>query len=377
MKAAYNDIYFTKTGMLKKYLEYIVVAVSALIFTLYHAVLTSLVISGTESYELSFLYIFAVEWIAFLPLGVAMVLVISLSKRRPEFFSRLKPSFIFGHIGVALVVFVIHNVWQVYMNSIFLGTEFGWMEVVGDFMSFLEMRFLAYVTIVGLVAGLIKIREQRKIVERESELRLELQKARLKEVELRLNPEIIYPNLRFIREKAKESAEEASQMVILMAGILRKLVDNMDEEKVSVSENTQLFRMYSNLVKLRLGKSLDVDLGNEKFSGTEKIPSLILFIPMLERVLFGEYQLHTHTISGLGYHCKGSKEKGLAYTIFIDGIENGKELLTKLETEEEISNVVKLLEGFSDQKYSLKYSVTANRLELIVSVIEEKELMYA
>lgn len=363
--------------MLKKYLEYIVVAVSALIFTFYHAILTSLVISGAESYDYSFLYIFAVEWIAFLPLGAAMVLVISASKKKPEFFSRLKPSVIFGHIGIALVVFVIHNVWQVYMNSIFLGTMFGWQEVFGDFMSFLEMRFLAYVTIVGLVAGLIKIREQRKIVERESELKLELQKARLKEVELRLNPEIIYPNLQFIKTKAKESPEEASQMVILMAGILRKLVDNMDEEKVSVSENTQLFRMYANLVKLRLEKALEVDLGDDKFSGSQKVPSLILFIPLLEKLMFGEYNTYSCSISGLGYHCKKGPDSELTLNISIDGIRNGKELQQTLESEPEIKNIVQLLEGFSNHDHTLKYSVTGNKLELIIVVMTAEEGVYA
>ena len=363
--------------MLKKYLEYIVVAVSALIFTFYHAILTSLVISGAESYDYSFLYIFAVEWIAFLPLGVAMVLVISASKRKPEFFSRLRPSVVFGHIGIALVVFVIHNVWQVYMNSIFLGTMLGWMEIFGDFMSFLEMRFLAYVTIVGLVAGLIKIREQRKIVERESELKLELQKARLKEVELRLNPEIIYPNLKFIKTKAKESPEEASQMVILMAGILRKLVDNMDEERVSVSENTQLFRIYANLVKLRLEKTLYVDLGDDKFSGSEKVPSLILFIPLLEKLLFGKYKAHTSSISGLGYICKRGTESGFTLNISLDGIQGSKELQEALEWETEISNIVQLLEGFSSQSHTLKYSLNGDKLELIVLVMAGREVVYA
>ncbi len=377
MKAANNDILITNKGMLKKYLEYIVVAVSALIFTFYHAILTSLVISGAESFDFSFLYIFAVEWIAFLPLGAAMVLVISASKRKPEFFSRLKPSVIFGHIGIALVVFVIHNVWQVYMNSIFLGTMFGWMEIFGDFMSFLEMRFLAYITIVGLVAGLIKIREQKKIVERESELKLELQKARLKEVELRLNPEIIYPNLEFIKTKAGNSPEEASQMVILMAGILRKLVDKMDEEKVSVSENTQLFRMYANLVKLRLEKAFEVDLGDDKFPGSEKVPSLILFIPLLEKILFGEYKDFTKNFRGLGYHCKTGAESGLTLSISIDGVQDGNALLKALESEDEVRNIVQLLEGFSTKEHRLNYSVSGDKLELIVLVNAGKEVEYA
>ncbi len=189
-------------------------------------------------------------------MAIGMILVMWAGKKRPELFTKLTLLIFLKHVGFAFLLFIVHAIWQSVVNGLFYEDTIELMSFTSDFISFLEMRFLVYVIIVGLVNGLIKMRELQQFTIKQSDLNTKLQKARLKELELKMNPEIIYPNLSFIKEKATSNPNEASQMVILMASILRRLVDNMEDEKVRLSDEATFFKMYTDLIKLRLELSL-------------------------------------------------------------------------------------------------------------------------
>lgn len=375
MKQLLDDIHFSNNERLKKNIEYIVVAVSAAIFTFYHAILTSLVIARIDSLDLSFFYIFAVEWAAFLPLGLAMVLIIWIGRIKKHLFSNLTLSTVLIHLTLAGIMCVVHSAWQIYINSIFLVGNVDLSSFQSDFMSFLEMRYLVYVTMVGLVGGLLKLREQKEVSEKASRLSLELQKVQLKEIELKMNPEIIYPNLEFIKHRAIEKPEEASQMVILMAGLLRKLVDNIDEEKVKLLDEIHLFKMYMDLIKLRLSKPIEIDTELKKVGENYKVPSMVFLIPLFEELFFGSYKIYTEEVSSIFLYAKKSKSESII-KITLHGLSTKENLQEYLDNEPLIESINKLIGDFSDESFVLSamvedYSLTLNinsyKMELVES----------
>ena len=373
MKQLLHDIFCSKKFRLKISREYTVVAVAAFIFTFYHAILTSLVISRAGYAEYSFLYILGVEWAAFVPLGLAMVFVIWLGKKVPKFFSTLSVEVVLKHAVLALVLFSIHAVWQPFVNHTFFGELYNLKMIEKDFMAFLEMRFLVYITMVGLVGGLIKIREQNTIATRASELRLELQKARLKEVELKMNPEIIYPNLRFIRKKAENNPEEASQVVILMAGILRKLVDNMEEERIELSEDIQIFSMYMDLVCMRMERHIEVSSKLKGMNGSDKVPSIILVIPLLEELFFGRYKSYTEGIQAVEFNARKLIQGDSVVQIYLRNLPNTEKLEEFLNSDHILKMVNNLLSGFENGVYFFEATIEGNDL-LLQHTIEKEEV---
>lgn len=355
-------------------LEYITVAATALIFTLYHAVLTSLVIARMDSYDFSFGYILVVEIIAFLPLAVGMLGVMWLGKNHSELFTSLSYSVVIKHILIAAILFTIHSFWQPYINAVFFNDEFIMSLFTKDFITFLEMRFLVYVIFVGLVSGLIKIREQQEIVVKESELNLKLQRARLKELELKMNPEIIYPNLGFIKEKATENPEEASQMVILMAGILRRLVDNMEDEKVKVVDEANFFQMYIDLIKLRLKRPLEVKINIDKSIMSEKVPSMILIIPLFEKLFFGEYSDYFSKVDEFAFSVLKISEDKLEEIILIKNLRSIDSLSIKLQDERLINQINSQLIDLAKGEFTFKVKLKDTELALrLVSSKRENE----
>lgn len=367
MKLLLDDIHLSKNGRLKKNIEYIVVAVAAAIFTFYHAILTSLVIARIDSLDLSFLYIFAVEWAAFLPLGLAMVAVIWVGKRRKDLFFNLTLTTVITHLVVASIIFVIHSFWQIYINSIFLVGNVDLSTFRSDFMSFLEMRYLVYITMIGLVGGLLKLREQTEISEKASMLSLELQKVRLKEIELKMNPEIIYPNLEFIKKRAIEKPEEASQMVILMAGLLRKLVDNIGEEKVRLNEEVLLFRMYMDLVKLRLSRTIDIKAQLKKLGENYRVPSMVFLIPLFEELFFGSYKIYTEDITSVFMYAEKKSKTESVIKIVLNGLSTKENLQEYLDNEPLFESINKLIGDFADEKFVLSAVVEEHFLTLKIN----------
>lgn len=364
MKLLLNDIHFSKNERLKRNIEYIVVAVAAAIFTFYHAILTSLVIARIDSLDLSFLYIFAVEWAAFLPLGLAMIAVIWVGKRKKDLFFNLTLVTVLTHLVVAAIIFVVHSFWQIYINSIFLVGNVDLSTFRSDFMSFLEMRYLVYITMIGLVGGLLKLREQTEISEKASMLSLELQKVRLKEIELKMNPEIIYPNLEFIKMRAIEKPEEASQMVILMAGLLRKLVDNIGEEKVRLNEEVHLFQMYMDLVKLRLSRTIDIKTQLKKLGENYRVPSMVFLIPLFEELFFGSYKIYTEEITSVFMYAERKSKKKSVIKIMLNGLSTKENLQEYLDNEPLFESINKLIGDFADEKFILSAVVEEHFLTL-------------
>ncbi len=355
-----------------KRLEYIVITVTAFIFTFYHAILTSLLIARFDNLDYSFSYIFVVEIVAFIPMAIGMFLVMWAGKKRPDLFTELTLSILLKHVSFAFLLFIIHTFWQSVVNGIFFGDTIELMSYTRDFISFLEMRFLVYVIMVGLVNGLIKIREQQQFKIKQSDLNRKLQKARLKELELKLNPEIIYPNLDFIKNKAITHPVEASQMVILMASILRRLVDNMEDEKVRLSDEATFFKMYTDLIKLRLEKAIEVAILLEKEMEGNKVPSMILIIPFLEELFFGKYASSFKNCTEIVFSAEKLSEEKIKEVISIKGTSDNQATKEKLELEPLVERINHQIVTFVKGEFS--FYAEPKKDGITLNLVSEKRI---
>ena len=365
---------------MRGFIEYIVVAVVALIFTLYHAVLTALVIEVSHDVPIQFWFVFGVEILAFLPIGIALIAGLWLSKKKPVYFSEFSARVIATHFAAAFILFSIHAVWQQYVNSIFFDMGFSMNAIQSDFMRFLEMRFFVYIIIIGLAGGLVKLKERQEAIQRETRLKKELYKAKVKEIELKMNPEIIYSNLDFIKRKAEENVKEASQMVILMAGMLRKLIDNLENEKIPIHEDMQFFQMYMNMVCLRSEKMITTHTNLQGVSPKFEVPSLILLIPIFEKLFFGEYALHSRSINSVVHIARTISNDRVLLEIRCSDLSDEEIFKTRLKNDPLLENINNILNGMFEQLY-IFHAVTEGKellfsLEILATKAKEQEPEY-
>ena len=359
---------------MKSYGEYLVIVIVAFIFTLWHAILTSLVIANFDEVQYSFAYVFGVEWLAFFPLGIAMLIIIQISRKNSEMFSSLTYSTFFKHLGFALLVFTIHAIWQQYINSKFLGAMFNYKVIEKDFVGFLEMRYLIYIIMVGLIGGAIKLKEKGEVSLIESGLMLELQRAKLRELELKINPEIIYPNLNYIRKKAENHPEEASQMVILMAGLLRKLVNNLERDHINITDDVQFFSMYMDILRLRKEQQIDFKKELKGVTGEERIATIILLIPFFEELFFGKYQTCFSNLDSVEYKVIKKPNGRLKLCISMEKISNKEKLQGYIDSDLLLKRTNKLLAGFLKDGFLFSVKVKKLSLMLELSIGNTKEV---
>lgn len=352
---------------MSKHIDYIVAFLAAIIFTSWHAILTSLVISSYDEIKLDFSYVFGVEWLAFLPLGVAMLLVMWLGRIRPRLFLELSTEVFIKHFLFAFILFVVHSVWQQYINSIFFSTELNYTSIEWDFMNFLEMRYLSYIIMIGLVGGMIKLKEQGKLSLKESDLKLELQRARLRELELKMNPEIIYPTIEYIKNQTTDHPEQASQMVILLAGLLRKLVDNLEGDLIYVSDDIQMFLLYRDMLQLRKEKSFEFEKEVESFSLSKKTLPMILLIPFLEELFFGRYEPYFKEITSIKYKISGPESSVSYIEVSFYPLMKEESLDEQLKEESFLKKINILLQNGSSNKFEFNAKVEKTRLKLQLS----------
>lgn len=242
-------------------------------------------------------------------------------------------------------------------------------------MAFLVMRYFLYIIIIGLVGGMVKLRENRIATNKSTQLQVELQKAKLKEIELKLNPEIIYPNLGYIKQKAGIAPELASQMVILMAGLLRKLVDNLESEKIKLSDDILFFQMYINMINLRLERRIETKVDIRGLYEQKRVPSMILLIPFFEELFFGKYSTYLDQVSQIEYQAVKIDSVQSNIKLTFSDLATTEELQEYLDQEQLIKNVNIQLSGFSHNSFRFNAMVEKNSLILMMSIFNHFEKM--
>lgn len=329
---------------MKKNLGYKVLAVSGSIYVIYFFTLTSLLIKLGPEERLNIAETAFAEVIAFIPLAILFIIILHLSKTREDLFEKFTVKIIFIHILIFLMFMGIHACWQIYFNSLILpGTSFQISVFVRDILGFLNIRVLVYLITIGLVIGIKRIEEKENFELKESELKLKLQQAKMRRYELKLNPDIIYPTLNYVKEYAETKPENASQLILNLSKEMRILIDHIHEENILVKKDIDFFKYYFQSLNIRLEKSIEILTEvDEKHLG-RKIPSLILLIPFFEKLFLKDYSSHTKGVEMIRYRSANSITDAIKVTIEIYPIESALNFKKDLEADEHLRGVRGLL----------------------------------
>lgn len=295
-------------NQMKKYLGYIVLSVASAIYILYNFSVTSAFIYANPSARLHLGDTFIAEVLTFLPIAVFFIGLLTLSKKDRTLFERFNLRSAGFHLLLLLVFIGVHSSWQVFINSKILTATFNTASIGNDILYFLNMRVMIYVIMGGLVLGIDKIQERENYELKESELKLSLQKEKLRQIEFKLNPEIIYPVLNYIRKNAREKPEKASKLVLNLSRQLRILIDNLDEERIPINKDIEFYNCYFKSVELRLEREMQVKAEVRAEYLQKKIPPLILLVPFLEKLFFGIYAPFTRALDSVTYKSHEARE---------------------------------------------------------------------
>lgn len=344
---------------------YVVLAVAASIYILYNFVITSFIVAEMDG-SVSLGRTFVAEIVVFTPLALFFLVIQKLYKRQRWLFTTLSAKTIGFHLLIFVLLVLIHSTWQVYFNSILLGAAFHISTVIRDIIGFLNLRVLIYIITIGLIVGIVKIQEKEQELLQQSNLKLQLQKTSFREFELKLNPEIIYPNLDYVKQNARTKPEETSQLILSLSKQLRVLLDGIEEERIPFKRDMKFYEHYFQALQLRLDRPLKIRSNIQDHLLNFKIPSLVLMVPFLEDFFFGKYIQYTNEVSLIAYLAEESSLHTVRMVLEFQPVKNGENLAEKVNADSRIRDINELLTFY--ESISLKALPTAGGLSLILTL---------
>lgn len=353
---------------MKKNLGYIVLAVSGSIYILYNFTVTSYVLHLVPDRTLVIRETAVAEILAFIPIGILFVGLIKLSKKREELFNRLTVRTLFVHSFILILFIGFHAFWQVYSNSMIIhGSTYSFNGIVMDAMTFLNMRIMVYVITVGLIIGIKRIEEKESYMLKESELKLKLERAKIRRFELKLNPDIIYPTLEYVKENAEKNPELSSQLILNLSKQMRILIDHLSEESIPLNEDIQFFEHYFKSLNIRLNRNLKIDVKVDEKHMDMRIPSLVLLVPLFEKLFIGVYSNYMNKVEKVTYSTGHTRADSVELSIEMYPVKNIIELKKALKDDNHLKAIQDLLKYYEEGS-SLKAMLAINTLAIHLTI---------
>lgn len=138
--------------------------------------------------------------------------------------------------------------------------------------------------VTGILKGLGQLfNQQYALAEAERQAHL-VTNAEIKALQAQMDPHFLFNVLNTIKSLIRTSPDDSRQMITQLAKYLRKNMQNVNQDLITIKEELDHVEIYLNLVKARIGDRLQVEMALDNQSLEYTIPSLTIQ-PLVENAI--------------------------------------------------------------------------------------------
>ena len=146
------------------------------------------------------------------------------------------------------------------------------------------LNLLIYWVLVSVAHALDYYRRYRERELRASELERNLTAAKLKTLQMQLNPHFLFNTLHAISALMHKDLRAADRMISRLSDLLRRALDNSDTQEVPLHEEIDFLRRYLEIEQARFGERLEVRIDVASEASNLLVPNLLLQ-PLVENAI--------------------------------------------------------------------------------------------
>ncbi|HEV2393712.1 MAG TPA: histidine kinase [Verrucomicrobiae bacterium] len=147
-----------------------------------------------------------------------------------------------------------------------------------------HFNLLVYWVIVAVSQAFDYYRKYRERELRASELERGLAQAKLKALQMQLNPHFLFNTLHSISSLMHKDVEAADRMIMRLSDLLRAALDGADTQEVPLRKELQWLELYLEIERTRFGDRLTVKMDIAPDTLEARVPNLILQ-PLVENAI--------------------------------------------------------------------------------------------
>jgi sensor histidine kinase YesM len=133
--------------------------------------------------------------------------------------------------------------------------------------------FFAVIILIGLVSLIGSYVEMRWQQNRQQQA---VNKAELTALKAQIEPHFLFNSLNTIASEIKNAPDNAEHLILKLSDILRYLFDNSTREMISIDEEINFLKKYTDLIQARFGEKIQIMWDNSLKNGSLEIPVLLL-----------------------------------------------------------------------------------------------------
>lgn len=222
--------------------------------------------------------------------------ILALARRFPLERPRWIPNVLVHFLASALFAFIyivlraLAGQWQSRMAGEMIGFKEFYDQLLAKTFQFNLLTYWVIVT-VGHAFEYYRKFHEREI--RNSELEKRLTEARLKALQMQLNPHFLFNTLHAISALMHTDIEAADKMLVRLSDLLRYALNSSESQRVPLAQEISFLRRYLEIEETRFGERLKVKIDLSPETLDLLVPNLVLQ-PVVENAIRHGLEPHPH-----------------------------------------------------------------------------------